>query len=295
MGLMVFVEDYPAGELLSIFILLGPILSSIAYFLSRKSSPLFSGRQAQLNEGYLIIALIIYFMIAITFHKEFISLLSIDRFTSNGRTENLIILFFKLSAFVLVPLVIYFLVYRFTLKDWGIIAPLRTIFSLRSIGIFLIMALLLFLIQFCMGNGAKPVREGILTNTQLIIGLPVIYIWLILEVGIVEEFFFRTLLQSRISVLLNSETGGIVLSVLIFGLAHAPGIYLREGGVLANLGHEPSLGLSIGYSICVLSIAGFFLAVIWAKTRNFWLIVGIHAFVDLLPGLKDFVELWGIR
>ena len=157
------------------------------------------------------------------------------------------------------------------------------------------MAFLLFLVQFYIGNGARPIREGILSHTQVWIGLPLFYLWLILEVGIVEEFFFRALLQSRISVLLNSEIGGIVISALIFGLAHAPGIYLREGGVLANLGNEPSLWLSIGYSICVLSIAGFFLAVIWAKTKNFWLIVGIHAFVDLLPGLKDFVEIWGIR
>lgn len=292
---MVFVEDYPTGELLSVFILLGPILTSIAYFVSRTSSPLFTDRKTQLKEVYLIIALIIYFMIAITFHSAFLNLLFGDRFSRNDRLENLIILFFKLLTFVIAPLIIYYLLYRFILKDWGIILPLRTIFNRKSIGIFLIMALLLFLVQFYMGNGAKPIREGILTNKQLMIGLPVFYLWLILEVGIVEEFFFRALLQSRISVLLNSETGGIVLSALIFGLAHAPGIYLREGGVLANLSNKPSLWLSIGYSICVLSIAGLFLAIIWAKTRNFWLIVMIHAFVDLLPGLKDFVETWGIR
>jgi membrane protease YdiL (CAAX protease family) len=157
------------------------------------------------------------------------------------------------------------------------------------------MTFMLFLVQFYMGNGAKPIREGLFTQKQLLFGLPLFYIWLIFEVGIVEEFFFRNLLQSRISVILNSQTGGIVISALVFGLAHAPGIFLREGGVLANLGEEPSLWLSIGYSISVLSIAGLFLAVIWAKTRNFWLIVGIHAFVDTLPGLKDFIELWGIR
>jgi membrane protease YdiL (CAAX protease family) len=295
LALMIFIEDYPAGELISIFILLGPILTSIAYFVSMTSIPLFSDRKAQQNESYLIIALIAYFMIAITFHGEFLGLFLGERLQDNVRLENLSTLFFKLLAFVMAPVVIYYLAYRFTLKDWGILLPLRTFFTRKNLAIFLVMASILFLVQFYMGNGARPIREGLLNQKQLLLGLPVFYVWLILEVGVVEEFFFRAFLQSRISVLLNSQAGGIVLSALIFGLAHAPGIYLREGGVLANLGNEPSIWLSIGYSISVLSIAGFFLAVIWAKTRNFWLIVLIHAFVDLLPGLKDFVETWGIQ
>ncbi len=86
----------------------------------------------------------------------------------------------------------------------------------------------------------------------------------------VEEFFFRALVQSR-----------LILSGLVFGLAHAPGFYLRGGGNLDNLGLHPSLFLSIGYSILVLSVSGFFLAIIWSKTKNLWLVMVIHAFGDL--------------
>jgi membrane protease YdiL (CAAX protease family) len=293
--LMIIMVHYPAGELISIFILLGPILTSMAYFISRTSSPLFSDRNGQAKESMVILALIIYIMIVITWRKDITSLFFQDRILENERLESFITLIFKLLAFVVIPLILYFVLYRFTLKDWGINLPIKAYFTRKSITIFFIMTFMLFLVQFYMGNGAKPIREGLLTQKQLLFGLPLFYIWLIFEVGIVEEFFFRNLLQSRISVILNSQTGGIVISALVFGLAHAPGIFLREGGVLANLGEEPSLWLSIGYSISVLSIAGLFLAVIWAKTRNFWLIVGIHAFVDTLPGLKDFIELWGIR
>ena len=42
-----------------------------------------------------------------------------------------------------------------------------------------------------------------------------------------EEFFFRVLLQTRLSAVLKSKLGGIVLASLIFGLARAPGLYLR--------------------------------------------------------------------
>jgi membrane protease YdiL (CAAX protease family) len=196
---------------------------------------------------------------------------------------------------VCIPILFYKLLYNFKLKDWGIYATLKSCLSKRSLFIFVVMASVLFILQLFMGNGAKPVREGLLTSRQFLIGIPLFYLWLVIEVGIVEEFFFRAFLQSRLTALLDSQTGGIVISALLFGLAHAPGIYLRGGGEPANLGTEPGLILSVGYSITVLSIAGIFLSVIWAKTRNFWLIVSIHAFVDLLPGLAGFVETWGIK
>jgi len=49
-----------------------------------------------------------------------------------------------------------------------------------------------------------------------------------LEVGVVEEFFFRVRLQSRLSAVLKSKLGGIVRASLRFGLGHAPGLYLRS-------------------------------------------------------------------
>ncbi len=125
--------------------------------------------------------------------------------------------------------------------------------------------------------------------------MPLFYIWLIFEVGLVEEFFFRALIQSRLTAITKSEIGGIFISGLFFGLAHVPGFYLRGGGTLDNLGEHPSLFMSIGYSILVLSVAGFFLAVVWSKTKNLWLVMAIHAFVDLLPGLPEFIKAWGIH
>jgi membrane protease YdiL (CAAX protease family) len=71
---------------------------------------------------------------------------------------------------------------------------------------------MILLFQLFFGNGAKPIREGLITNKQLLIGLPLLFIWLIFEVGLVEEFFFRALVQSRLTVITRSEIGGIILS-----------------------------------------------------------------------------------
>ena len=41
--------------------------------------------------------------------------------------------------------------------------------------------------------------------------------------------------------------------------------------------------MAIGYSIVITSVAGFFLGVLWARTRNFLVLVLVHAAADLLP------------
>jgi membrane protease YdiL (CAAX protease family) len=43
---------------------------------------------------------------------------------------------------------------------------------------------------------------------------------------LVEEFFFRALLQARLAAYFRSEVTGVVLMSLIFGFAHVPGFVL---------------------------------------------------------------------
>jgi membrane protease YdiL (CAAX protease family) len=90
----------------------------------------------------------------------------------------------------------------------------------------LIMSAVLIAFQFFVGSAAAPVRTGELTSRQLLIGLPLCFIWLTLEVGLVEEFFFRALLQARLAAYFRSEVTGVVLMSLIFGFAHVPGFVL---------------------------------------------------------------------
>jgi membrane protease YdiL (CAAX protease family) len=145
------------------------------------------------------------------------------------------------------------------------------------------------------GSGAKPIREGLFTTTQIFKAIPLLAIWLFIEVGLVEEFFFRGLLQNRLGVILRSKAGAICISALIFGLVHAPGMYLRQAGVHDGLGAEPSLLNSIVYCIAIQSVPGLFLGVLWERTRNLWLLMAIHAMFDLMPGLAEFITTWGIK
>lgn len=288
-------EDTPIEEILATVFIIGILFTSISYFLSRSATPIFKDRPSQKKELYAVLFMVLYFVLFITFYHELINALKpvipVDEDQVYEVAKNVA----KILFIVIIPLLIYAAVYGFNLKDWGIALNFKAYFSKSSLLIFIAFLIILTLFQYYLGNGARPLREGLYSGRQIALALPLSFIWLLITVGVVEEFFFRTFLQSRFAEILKSDIGGIILSASIFGLAHAPGIYLRGGGLLANLGPDPGFLMSMAYSFLVLSTAGFFLSVIWMKTKNFWLIVAVHASVDLLPNLSSFIDLWGIK
>lgn len=186
----------------------------------------------------------------------------------------------KLVFFVAIPAWLMRALFGYRFRD---LAPVS--FRWRDMFTLLGMSVLLLGFQAVLGRGLRDILQAHLPASTLVIGFPVALVWLVLEAGVVEEFFFRVLLQSRLSAALRSELGGIVLMSLIFGLAHAPGLYLRTGMTQEGLPAHPPLLLAVGYSIVITSVAGFFLGVLWARTRNFLLVVLVHAVADLLPDL----------
>jgi len=293
--LMIYIEHYPVSEVIAVLLIIGVFFSFIAHVSTKNSIKLSDNKPLQRKELLILISLIIYITLILSIGTDKIKLLYSQIFLENSRAEEIIAITYKLLIFFIIPFLIYKYVYKFNLHDFGLQVKAKEFFTKKNFVVFFAMALTILLFQFFLGNGAKPIREGVFTSKQLMIGLPLFYIWLIFEVGLVEEFLFRSVLQSRFAVLTKSELGGIFLSALLFGLAHAPGFYLRGSGILDNLGTSPSLFLSIGYSILVLSVGGFFLAIIWSRTRNLWLVIAIHAFVDLLPGLSEFINTWNIH
>ena len=146
--------------------------------------------------------------------------------------------------------------------------------------------------NYFLGGAAAPLREGKLSTLQLLAGIPLCFIWLTIEAGLVEEFFFRAFIQTRLSAWFRSEISGVVLMSIIFGLAHAPGFIFRHAGTVEGLGANPTALDAVAYSITTLAISGVFFGVIWARTKNLFALVLIHAAADLFPNLSDFVKTW---
>lgn len=212
--------------------------------------------------------------------------------SSSPRIYSLFSLAQKLVFFVVIPMILFSKRFGLSMRDFGLQWVVRPWFEKKHIRILLGFATILILLQYFVGQAAAPVRAGEFSTGQLFIGMPLTYIWLIIEVGLVEEFFFRVMIQSRRAARFKSDLTGIVVAALLFGLAHAPGLYLRRAGAASPVGSDPSLLFVIGYSVVVLSAAGLFLGIIWARTRNLLLIIMIHAAGDLLPNFSEFARTW---
>ena len=137
----------------------------------------------------------------------------------------------------------------------------------------------------------KRINELNLTSEAWLWAGPGTFLWLLLTVGLCEEFLFRAVLQSRLTAFLKSATGAVVIGSLLFGLAHAPGLYLRaEPG---EFGAFQNPLFVVAYTVAVLSPTGIFFGVLWQRTQSLWLLALLHVSIDFLPNLPRFVQSYG--
>jgi len=292
LSILYFLFHQPLMDLLPVFLCVGVAFSTIAWLLVKNCNPLVPERAAFKNEWLIIAGLVLYFLFYVTFGTSFINKLLSSSVMEVKWKSEIVVLIKKLIVFVVIP----FLVYKsfgFSLKDFGLRISIKEAFSRKSILIFTVLSMAVLLFQYFLSGGAKPIREGQFTIKQLMTGLPLLFLWLVIEAGLAEEFFFRAILQSRIAVLLKSQVAGIIISGLIFGLAHAPGLFLR-GAESEGISESLPLYFWAAYTICAMSLAGIFLGIVWSRTKNLYLVMAIHAMVDLLPNADDFFRTWNV-
>jgi membrane protease YdiL (CAAX protease family) len=210
------------------------------------------------------------------------------------RGKFFIVLARKFIVFVALPFLLFRTFFGYRWRDFGLqFAGLRALTGNHLLVVF-VLSVLILLFQYFAGTAAKPIRDGEFHASQLAIGLPLCFAWLFVEVGLVEEFFFRAVVQARLAAWFKSEISGVALMALLFGLAHAPGFILRRAGFAEAIGGNPSAADAMAYAIVVLSVSGIFFGIVWARTRNLFAVMFIHAATDLLPNFKQFVSTWGI-
>lgn len=200
----------------------------------------------------------------------------------------------KLLVFVIIPFALYRFTFGYRWRDFGVQWQGLRALAGNHLPVVLVLSAAILVFQYFLGGGAAPLRKGEFSGGQLAIGLPLCFAWLFVEAGLVEEFFFRAVVQTRCATWFKSEVSGVALMALCFGLAHAPGFILRHAGLEEAIAENPSAADSIAYSIVVLAVGGIFFGVVWARTKNLFAVMFIHAATDLFPNLKPFVETWGV-
>lgn len=182
--------------------------------------------------------------------------------------------------YVAVP-AIYFRLRGYRLSDLGITSTGLA----RSLGNAVLAALVVLPFLVSSSSSSAYFLGGKLTAGQLLAGTGAGLVYGFLMAGFFEEFFFRALLQTRVACLAKSETDGMLISSILFGLYHLPSRIIQTDG---DWGHAFALTLSA--QMVISPIYGL----LWARSRNLALPVFVHSFMDGMSGFANIGKAIGI-
>jgi membrane protease YdiL (CAAX protease family) len=202
-----------------------------------------------------------------------------------GREQELLVLAVKLLVHVAVPALL-------------LVALGAKIAPLFSLGVgrpgfwppLLVLGAIILALLCVVSPALSQIAALHASVATLVWAAPAAFIWLAIEAGLCEEFLFRAVLQTRLAAVLKTEAGAVVTGAVLFASAHAPGLYLRGHPGVDGYSTDPVQ--VIAFTIAVLSPIALLFGTLWARTRSLLLIVLLHAAVDVLPNLPDFVRTW---
>jgi membrane protease YdiL (CAAX protease family) len=270
--------DFSLEEPLFLFAMLGvvfPLLAWLCTLGKPRASAVPSRESPQLPHVLLYLAAFALAVLGWGFT-------SINAAFPDEPVQSVVQLLVKLVTMVLLPAGL-FLGFRLGTR--------ATLSSRRLLLAFLVMSLAYLAMQAVFGRGLITLRELSPAATTLAWAIPLCWLWQTLEAGLCEEVLFRRILQEKIALASGSQVAAVAWASLLFGLAHAPGLWLRGGHLTEGVAHATP-AWAIAYSIVMIAPAGIAFGVLWARTRSLWLIVPLHGMVDLLPHLAPFIRAW---
>lgn len=259
----------------------GVAFSALAWVLTRKAKPpTVTVSRPRLELTAVLIFLAVY---AVGFLGWGMG--TLKEALPEGQTRELVVLGAKLAVHVAAPALLLALL-------GAKLAPLFSTGLARK-GFWptvIVMGVLFIALLSVVSPSLKQISDLHPPLAVLAWAAPAAFVWIALEAGLCEEFLFRAVLQTRLAAVLRSETGAVVLGALVFALAHVPGLYLR--GAPGEDGYSTDLFQVVAYTIGALSPVALMLGVIWARTRSLLLVVLLHAAIDVLPILPEFLTTW---
>src|SRR5262245_54046893 len=285
-------KSFDAAGAVVVLIVFGIVFPLIAWISTRPAKPLSISVRPDKSQLIVLIGYIIVLSVYLVGGPQWIDQHLPSSWIDSDRTRFFITLAKKLLVFVAIPFAIFRFGFGCRLRDFGIQAEGLRALCHSHLSVVVVVGGVFLAFQYFLSGGGAAFRHGQFTVNQLLMGLPLCFIWLVIEAGLVEEFCFRALIQSHLAAAFKSEVSGTVLMSLIFGLAHATGFILRHAGEVEGLGSNPSALDAVAYSIVVLAISGVTFGVIWARTKNLLAVMLIHAAGDLLPNFAGFAKTW---
>lgn len=271
--------DWSTG--VAVIAIFGLGLGGIAWLLTRgANAPRVEVKRPALESGSIIVYLALYAVLFLGFGMTWAR-----QVLPEGQQQELLVLALKLGVHIVLPAI---LLLAFGAK----LGPITQLgLSGRKFWRTLIVLGLIILALVCVITPSLKQISGIPpTFDTMIWAVPLGFVWITLEAGACEEFLFRGVLQTRLTSWFNSAWAGVIVTSLIFGLAHAPGLFMRGGPGVDGWSTDPLQ--VVAHTIAVLSPIGLTFGLIYARTKSLLLVILLHGLVDVLPNLSEFVETW---
>ena len=285
-------KSFEPVEAIVVAVVFGGIFPLLGWAATLRATPLSISIRPSTSALIVLIGYVILLSLYLIGGPQWIDQHLPHSWIDSARTKFFINLAKKLIVFVAIPFAIFRFGFGYRVRDFGVQREGLRALRGSHLPVVLVVGGAFLCFQYFFSGGGAGFRREHFSAFQLFVGLPICFVWLFVEAGLVEEFFFRGLVQSQFAAFFKSEVSGVVLMSLIFGLAHAPGFIFRHAGEVEGLGSNPSALDAIAYSIVVLAVSGITFGVIWARTKNLFAVMLIHAAGDLLPNFAGFVRTW---
>lgn len=265
------------AEPLFLLVVLGGVFPLLAWWCTRKRQPDASGPNEPAQLPGVLLYLAVFSLAILGWGFSWI-----DAGFPGEPLQSLVRLAVKLVTMVLLPAWLFL---RLRPGTPALLSRRRLLLT------FVVMALAYLALQAVFGRGLTTLAELAPSAATLAWAIPLCLLWQTLEAGLCEEVLFRRILQEKIAIGTGSQVAAVAWASLLFGLAHAPGLWLRGAHLMEGVAHATP-GWAIAYSIVMIAPAGIAFGVLWARTRSLWLLVPLHGTVDLLPQLAPFIRAW---
>lgn len=256
-------------------------LSGLVWLLTRGAeAPAIEVKRPALESGVVLAYLgVVYAVLFLGYGMNW------ARSISEQQTQEVVVLALKLAVHVVLPALLL-------LALGARVAPLlRAGLSGRKFWRTLIVLGLIILALLCViSPSLRNIAETGAGAEVLAWAAPATFIWMSLEAGLTEEFLFRGVVQTRLGAFFRSGAAGVLITSILFGVAHAPGLFFRGGPAVDGWSADPLQ--VIAYTIAVLAPMGLLFGLIYARTKSLLLVVLLHAAVDVLPNMSDFIRIW---
>ncbi len=272
-------EDWFTGVL--IMGVFGIALSGLAWLLTRgANAPAIEVKRPALESGAVLAYIgIVYAVLFLGYGMTWAR--SIDE----PQTQEVAVMGLKLGAHVVLPAILLALL-------GARLAPLvQAGLSGRKFWRTLIVLGAIILALLCVVSPSLRNIEATGAGPDVLAwAAPATFIWLSIEAGLCEEFLFRSVLQTRLTAFFRSGVAGVFITSMLFGVAHAPGLFFRGGPDVDGWSADPLQ--VIAYTIAVLAPMGLLFGLIYARTKSLLLVVLLHGAVDVLPNMSEFIRIW---